>query len=90
MVAARLDLLGQRLPQLRIAEGLVGAGVELVEVGVVRTEGIQRGVELAQDFVGRPELIPLEVAEEAVPELGCDDALLASASIASPISRSET
>jgi hypothetical protein len=77
--AARPDLFGERLPELGVVEGLVRAGVELVEVDVIGSERFERGVELAEDLVGRPQLIALEVAEVAMPELGGDEPLLATA-----------
>ena len=49
--AARLYLFGQGRPRLRIVEGLPRAGVELVQVDVVGSKRLERGVELSQDLV---------------------------------------
>ena len=75
--AARLHLFGQRGPQLRVVEGLAAAGVELVEVDVIGSQRLERGVELPEDLVRLPQLIPLEGAQVAVTELGGDEPLLA-------------
>ena len=60
--------------------------MELVEVHVIGSERFQRGVQLPEDLVRRPELIALEVAEVAVPELGGDEPLVAAASATKALS----